>query len=91
MPATPEELRRLIYEFDEAHAPVARAMADLLVRGNVILQEHELLDSPIGNAFEEFVFKSLAEQGIRKEAFASALRGLQRLRETIDQLDQLPP
>ncbi|PNG53160.1 MULTISPECIES: hypothetical protein [unclassified Variovorax] len=91
MPATPEEFERLIDAFDNAHAPVARAMADLLLRGNVILEEHQMLEGPIGDAFEAFVFNMLAEQGISKEAFAETLRALVRLRDTIDHLDQLPP
>lgn len=91
MPATPEELKRLVDAFEEAHAPVARAMADLLIRGNVILEEHRMLEGPIGDAFEAFVFRVLDDNAIQKETFAKTLVALDRLRETVDQLDQLPP
>ena len=91
MPATPDEMKRLLDAFEHAHAPMARAMADLLIRGNLILEEHRLLEGPVGDAFEAFVFATLAEHGIRKEEFAKTLVALDRLRETIDQLDQLPP
>ena len=91
MPATPEEMERLVEAFEKAHAPVARAMADLLVRGNVILEEHRMLEGPIGDDFEAFVFDVLQKHGIQKEAFAKTLVDLDRLRDTIDQLDQLPP
>ena len=91
MPATPEELKQLIDTFEQAHAPIARAMADLLVRGNVILEDHQLLEGPVGDGFEEFVFNVLAEGGITKAEFAATLVAYDRLRETIDQLDQLPP
>lgn len=91
MPATPEEMKRLVDAFEEAHAPVARAMADMLLSGNVILEEHQLLEGPVGEAFEAFVFSVLAERGIHKEAFAATLVDLDRLRDTIEELDRLPP
>ena len=91
MPATPEEMERLVTAFEKAHAPIARAMADLLLRGNVILEDHLMLEGPIGDAFEAFVFSVLAERGIDKEAFAATLIALDRLRDTIDELDRLPP
>jgi len=91
MPATPEELRRLVNSFEEAHAPVARAMADLLVRGSILLKDYQMLEGPIGDAFEAFVFGVLHEQGIQRERFAQTLRALNHLRATIDHLDQLPP
>ena len=84
-------MERLIDAFDKAHGPIARAMADLLIRGNVILEEHRLLEGKVGDAFEAFVFNVLAEHSIGKDEFAQTLRALERLRETIDQLDQLPP
>ena len=90
MPATPEEMKRLVEEFEKAHAPLARAMADLLIRGNVILEEHRVLESAIGDAFEAFVLETLHEHGIQKEEFADTLIALERLRSTIDQLDQIP-
>ena len=46
----PEEMERLVEGFEKAHAPVARARADLLVRGNVILEEHRMLEGAIGDA-----------------------------------------
>ncbi|MDR6536984.1 hypothetical protein [Variovorax soli] len=66
-------------------------MADLLLRGNVILEEHQLLDGDVGDGFEAFVLGVLQEHRISKEVFAETLIALSRLRETIDHLDQLPP
>ena len=91
MPATPEEMKTLVSAFEAAHAPVARAMADLLLQGNVVLEEHGLLEDPIGDAFETFVLATLAEHDIQQEAFAATLIDLTRLRDTIDELDHLPP
>ncbi|WP_309974445.1 hypothetical protein [Variovorax guangxiensis] len=65
-------------------------MADLLVRGNVILEEHRLLECAIGDAFEVFVFEVLDKHGTSKEAFAETLVALDRLRSTIDQLPTTP-
>jgi len=90
MPATPEEMERLVNAFEKAHPPVARAMADLLLRGNVILEEHRMLEGPVGDGFEAFVFSILAEHGIQKEAFAATLIALDHLRDTIEELDRLP-
>ncbi|VTU29443.1 hypothetical protein H6CHR_03196 [Variovorax sp. PBL-H6] len=91
MPVTPEEMKRLIEAFDNGHAPVARAMANLLIRGNVILEEHQMLEGRIGDAFESFVFEVLVEHGVSQEAFAETLQALVRLRDTIDHLEQLFP
>ena len=91
VPATPEEMQTLVGAYEATHPRMARALADLLLRGNVILEEHRLLDDPVGDAFEAFVFKMLDEQGIGKEQFAATLMAFERLRNTIDQLDQLPP
>lgn len=91
MPATPEEIKMLVDAFEGAHPRVARAMADLLLRGNVILEEHSLLEGTVGDAFEVFVFKVLDEHGIGKDQFASTLIAFERLRDTIDHLDQIPP
>jgi len=90
MPATPEEMKRLVDAFEDAHAPVARAMADLLVRGNILLEDYQMREGPVGDAFEAFVFSVLHEHGIRREAFAKTLVALNHLRETIDHLDRLP-
>ena len=91
MPATPEEMQTLVEAFDKAHRPVARAMAELLIRGNVLLEEHRLLEGKVGDAFEAFVFGVLAEHDIGTEEFAQTLIAFERLRETLDHLEQLPP
>jgi hypothetical protein len=91
MTATREEIKKLVDSFKDRHAPVARVMADLLLRGNVLLEEHQMLEGSIGDAFEAFVFRVLGEHGVRKEVFADTLVALSQLRETIDHLDQLPP
>jgi len=91
VPATPEEMKTLVDAYDAAHPCVARAMADLLLRGNVILEEHRLLESSVGDAFEAFVFKVLDEHNIGKDQFAATLIAFERLRATIDELDQIPP
>lgn len=66
MPATPEEIMELLNAFDAAHPPMARAMADLLLRGNVVLEEHQLLEGQIGDAFEAFVLRVLEEHASAK-------------------------
>jgi hypothetical protein len=91
MAATPVEIKMLVDAFEAAHPRMARAMADLLLRGNVILEEHSLLEGTVGDDFEAFVFKVLDEHGIGKDQFAATLIALGRLRETIDHLDQIPP
>jgi hypothetical protein len=91
MPATPEEMQALVDAFEAAHPRMARAMADLLLSGNVLLEEHRLLQGPIGDAFEAFVFKVLDEHGIGRGRFAATLIALGQLRDTIDHLDQMPP
>lgn len=91
MPATPDEMKMLLDAFEAAHPRMARAMADLLLRGNVILEEYRLLEGPVGDAFEAFVFKALDEHGIGKDQFAATLIAFERLRDTIDHLDQIPP
>jgi hypothetical protein len=91
VPATPEELKTLVDAYDQAYPSVARAMAELLVRGNVILEDHKLLDGKVGDQFEAFVFNVLDDRYISKEAFAATLIAYERLRDTLGQLDQLPP
>lgn len=91
MAATPEELKLLVDAFEAAHPRMARAMAELLLRGNVILEDHRLLDGAVGDAFEGFVFSTLDKYGIKKDQFAETLIAFERLRETIDHLDQIPP
>ena len=90
MPATPEEMKQLIDAFEAAHPPVARALADLLARGRSILEEHRMLDDPLGEQFEAMIFKLSAEHGISRQALQSALKALARVRITVEQLDQLP-
>ena len=67
-------------------------MADLLVRSNILLKECHMLEGPVGDAFGmSSVFSMLHEHGIQRQAFARTRVALDRLRDTIDQLDQLPP
>ncbi|MDR6539490.1 hypothetical protein [Variovorax soli] len=84
-------MNTLVDAFESAHPRMAGAMADLLIRGNVILEEHQLLEGTVGDAFEAFIFKVLDEHGIGKDQFAATLIAFERLRDTIEHLDQLPP
>lgn len=90
MPATPNEFAALTAAFDKAHSRPARALADLLLMGNVTLESHDALEGPIGDAFEKFVMDCAMEEGVSITEFKAAVRGLGELRATLDELDQLP-
>lgn len=90
MPATPEELQQVVDAFERAHPPISRALADLHLRGNIVLEEHGLLDSAIEDGFEEFIVATLKANGFTLESFAAALRDLEKMHLTIDELERLP-
>lgn len=90
MTATTSEIAALRAEFERAHSRVARALAELLLLGNVILEDHELLEGKIGDAFEQFVLQSLSGEGVELGEFAAAVKALGTLRETLAELQQLP-
>jgi hypothetical protein len=82
MPATPEEFQRVVEAFERAHEPLVRALADLHLRGNMILEEHGFLEERLGDQFEEFILASLRSNGSTKEQFAAALRDLDKMHTT---------
>ncbi|MBU1361463.1 MAG: hypothetical protein KKC85_04895 [Gammaproteobacteria bacterium] len=90
MPASPAEFAVLTATFDKAHSRPARALAELFLAGNSILESHDLLEGPIGDAFEKFVMVCAIGQGVSITAFKAAVKGLKELRATLDELDQLP-
>lgn len=90
MPATPEEMKTLLEAFEATNPPVARALADLLARGKVILEEHRLLLGPLGEDFEALVFKLAEDHAVSRRALANAMAELERIRVTVDELDTLP-
>jgi hypothetical protein len=90
MPATSDEISALRAEFERGHRLPARALAELLLIGNVILEDHQLLEGPLGVAFERFVMEALAEQDIEVGEFAAAVKALGTLRATLAELQQLP-
>ena len=59
MPATQQEIDALQLAYEQAHSALARALSELLVVGNVVLESHGLLERPLGDAFEAFVVKNL--------------------------------
>lgn len=83
-------MKALVDAFEAAYTPVARALADLLIRGKAILEEHRTLPTPLGDDFEALVFKLSAEHGISRQALQSASAALERVRITVEQLEQLP-
>ncbi|GAA4358130.1 hypothetical protein GCM10023165_52770 [Variovorax defluvii] len=90
MPATPHEFAALTAAFEKAHSRPARALAELLLVGNVALEGHDSLDGPIGDAFEEFVVNCAEQHGVSLADFKAAVTALGNLRATLDELDQLP-
>jgi hypothetical protein len=90
MPATPQEVATLQQAYEQAHSRPARALAELLLVGNVILESHELLEGRIGEAFEGFVLASLQESDVSQDDFKAALVALGTLRATLDELERLP-
>jgi hypothetical protein len=90
MTATSDEIAALQAEFERSHRRHARALAELLLLGNVILEDHQLLEGEMGDAFERFVLQCLSEQGIEVGEFAAAVKALGTLRATLAELQQLP-
>lgn len=90
MPATPEEMEVLVNAFESAHPPAARALADLLERGKRILEEHRILYTPLGEQFEEMMFKLSADHDVSRQMLNDTGAALERVRITVEQLDQLP-
>ena len=90
VPATPEEMKLLVDAFENAYPPLARALADLLVRGVDILDEHRLGKAPLSGDFEALIFKLSQDCGISEQVLSSAVSALRRLRVTVEQLDRLP-
>lgn len=90
MTATSDEIAALRAEFERSHRRPARALAELLLLGNVILEERQLLEGKTGDAFEQFVLQSLSDQGVEVGEFAAALKALGALRATLAELQQLP-
>ena len=89
MPATPEEMKALIDAFEAAHPPVARALADLLVRGKAILEEHHTLSIPLGDDFEALVVELSVGHGVSRQMLDSTVAALERVRITLEHLDGL--
>lgn len=90
MTATSDEIAALRADFERSHSRPARALAEMLLIGNVILEDHQLLEGEVGDAFERFVLQSLADQGVEVGEFAAAVKALGKLRETLAELQQLP-
>ncbi|MBT2326764.1 hypothetical protein J7E62_31110 [Variovorax paradoxus] len=90
MPATSDEINALRAEFERAHRRPVRALAEILLIGNVILEDHQLLEGELGEAFERFVLQALNDQGVEVGEFAAAVKALGKLRATLAELQQLP-
>ncbi|VTU20212.1 hypothetical protein SRS16CHR_02597 [Variovorax sp. SRS16] len=90
MPATPQEVAALRRTFEQEHRKPARALAELLLIGNVLLESHEALEGRLGERFEAFVLESLEDEGVSHSEFARAVQALQDLRSTLETLDGLP-
>lgn len=56
----------------------------------MILDGHDLLEGEVGIAFDRFVLKALAQQGVQVEEFAAAVQALNKLRDTLAELQSLP-
>lgn len=89
MPATPEEMKLLVDAFEDAHPPLARALADLLVRGKEILEEHRLKEDALANDFETLVLRLSREHGVSEQTLSGTVATLRRIQVTVDQLDRL--
>lgn len=90
MTATRDEIAALMADFEQAHSRPARALAELLLLGNVILGGHDLLEGEVGIAFDRFVLEALSQQSIAVDEFAAAVQALGKLRETLAELQSLP-
>lgn len=49
-----------------------------------------MLGSPLAEDFESLVFKLATEHGISEQRLNNTMAALQRIRITVEQLDQLP-
>jgi hypothetical protein len=90
MTATSDEIAALMADFEQSHSRPARALAELLLLGHVILDGHDLLEGEVGIAFERFVLEALSQRGIEVDEFAAAVQALSKLRETLVELQSLP-
>lgn len=90
MTATRDEISALKDDFERSHRQPVRALAELLLLGNVILEDHGMLEGDVGSAFERFVMESLSQQGIDVGEFAAAVQALGKLRATLAELQSLP-
>jgi len=90
MTATVAELATLRGAFAEGHSRAARALADLMLSGNVCLETFEVLEGPIGDAFEAFIVRCVQDQGVSLTQFKAAVKALVALKATLAELEQLP-
>lgn len=90
MTATPDEFAAISTAYESAHRLPARALAELLITGNIGLDANGVLEGPIGDAFEAFVLQCASDQGVTVEEFGAAVAAFGRLRETLAELDGLP-
>jgi hypothetical protein len=90
MAATPQEVAALRKAFEQDHRKPARALAELLLMGNVLLESHDVLEGQLGERFEAFVIESLDAEGVSHAEFARAVQALNDLRTTLAALEDLP-
>ncbi|CAN7774859.1 hypothetical protein LJR290_007734 [Variovorax sp. LjRoot290] len=90
MTITSYEITALRADFKRSHRRPARALAELLMLGNAVLEDHEMLEGEVGNAFERFVLESLSQQGVESGEFAAAVLALGKLRTTLAELQSIP-
>lgn len=90
MTATLDELATLRVAFEEGHSRAARALADLMFSGNACLEVREVLEGPIGDAFETFIVRCVQDQGVSLTQFKAAVEALVALKATLAELEQLP-
>lgn len=83
MPATPAEFSAINAAHEAAHRLPARALAELILAGDVALESNEAPDGPIGCASEAFVLQCARDQGVTLEEFQAAVAGLGHLGETL--------
>lgn len=90
MPATTAEFAAITAAYESTHRPPARAVAELLITGNIGLEANRVLEGPIGDAFEAFVLQCASDQGMTVEEFGVAVAAFGPLRETLAESDGLP-
>ena len=90
MPATPEEMQRLVDAFEKAHPPLARVLADLFLRGRCILEDHHSVGSSVVPEFEKLVVMLAQQQGMSEIELSAAIADLRRVQVTVEQLERLP-